>query len=186
MADPATLHDLTGHLRDQVATLTHQLAQSQIDAAAWRAAEDIRVQRYYQIIEEAGQPPEELTYALRNGAGGWRAAWVPFNASGLPGAYILLPGRGERINPFSEAEVWYELARPAARHLAAVPDDSVPLVEHRALPRPLIAYVRDYGAASRIVVASEFDTGARAMAARAVWHLWRVHHPGRLATPDFH
>lgn len=186
MADPVRHDDLTltGHLREQVATLKYELAQNQIDVAAWRAAEDTRVRRYYRTVEEVGQPPEELTYALRNGAGGWRAAWIPFEATGLIGAYVLLPGQGEPINPYAEAEVWYELARPTARHLTAVRDDSVPQVEHRDLPRPLIAYVRNYGSASRIVVASELDTGQRAMAVRAIWHLWRVHHPGRIETPD--
>lgn len=184
MADPVRHDDLTGHLRAQVATLKHELAQTRIDAAGWRAAENIRIQRYDRILEEVGQPPEELNYALRNGAGGWRANWIPFDGSDHLGAYVLLPAQGERINPYAEAEVWYELAQPTVRHLSVVPDDSVPQVEHRALPRPLIAYVRDYGAVSRIVVASELDTAARSMAARAVWHLWRVYHPGRVASSD--
>lgn len=179
MADPATLHNLNGHLKDQIARLNAQLTQSLIDVAAWRAAEHVRIRRYDQILQTVGPPPEELTHALRTDAGGWRAAWIPFDATGLLGVFILLPGQAEPLTPYAEADVWNELATPAARHLTVVRDEVIPQIEHRDLPRPLIAYVRDYGAVSRIVIAKELEPEARAMAARAIWRMWRVHHPGR-------
>lgn len=165
--NPAPQHNFIAHLEARVRDLENALTQAQLHLAGQLAADTTRRELYSETLTTYGPPPQELLSALHTQGMGWRCAWIPL-APARRRALVLLPPE-VTIDPYLEAAVWRELAdHRGQRHLAAVPPE-IHHLEFRALPHPLLAYVRE---PARIVVDTALPPEARNAAVRSIWRIW--------------
>lgn len=171
MQDPEHENDVLRALRRQAEALSAQIDDSQrlLQATRQRIVmaethERQRRARYYDTIAEHGNPPPDLTDAIRtptNSGDDW-TIWVPLD-KGRGEVLTVIDGRGRPDDPYGEAEVH--------RHLREAASTTAPVGEEFRLrladaPPPLKAYMLGPLTDPLLVVSSDISVAERGQAAR--------------------